>query len=168
VNRRCTTYLTVSVVTLLLCPLASAQTADATRPPAPSLFAGTWEVDREPSTRVTSTNCPTLQFTFVSGGVTVGCASKDASGQEVTTVDLYHAESVYPLTRHQGSFPRVLIDPRILEFHDFKEGSVVRVRWYELSSDGEMITATSRENARTALPVGPRDAPPVLIYRRRQ
>jgi hypothetical protein len=41
-----------------------------------------------------------------------------------------------------------LIGPRILELHDLRDGRVVRVRWYEVSADGDTVIATTNPSSR--------------------
>jgi hypothetical protein len=112
--------------------------------PTTNPFVGTWEMEREAPSLSTTMNCETVRFVFIPNSVAVECSLNGVSGRDATTVDLYNVESVYPKTLHRGSFLRALIGLRILELHDIKDGDVARVRWYEVSSDGQLMTATSR------------------------
>ena len=85
-----------------------------------------------------------VAVTSVPNSVSVECSLTEVSGRDLTTSERYQIESVYPKTLHQGSFLRALVSPRILELHDIKDGNVVLVRWYQVSADGQVITASSR------------------------
>ena len=127
-------------------PLAQAPSVQEARTPTDNLFAGTWELEAATTQR----NCPILQFAFAPTTVTVRCSDRDASLADAATSDVYEIESVYSNTRHPGSFNRVLLMARgrILEFHEMEGGMVVRVRWFEVSEDGQRIIATTKPTSR--------------------